>query len=299
MGKSHFAASLVLLLALTQAAAGQDFNDMRLAAGQAAYADKRYTEAIDEFRVAAFGFLDKPARLSETLARLALAEAGAGRNDLVEDTLNRFLEVERRFAVFPQAQIEPPIRSQFVALLQKRLPPATLSSLPTLSGQPAAASAPVSKAGASAPQSPAARPTATPAPQSSAARPAGPTAVPSPPVPTSAEVLSRSRRLVAEGKAGEAEKLLTAALKADPGNRDLRLSLLEASCLARSYQTTVAQLPMVAPLTDAEGTSLFYVAVALYEVGRKDEAVAYMKRVGGKVSGSLVDEYSRKILGNP
>ena len=42
---------------------------------------------------------------------------------------------------------------------------------------------------------------------------------------------------------------------------------------------------------------MFYAAVVLYETGNEDEARGYLKRAMPRVSGPLVDEYSRKILG--
>jgi protein involved in temperature-dependent protein secretion len=109
--------------------------------------------------------------------------------------------------------------------------------------------------------------------------------------------LAESRRLVLAGKAAEAERTLNDALRADPGNRDLRLALLEAACLNRSYKAAVAQLSLVEPLGDNEGPSLFYAAVALYETGHSKEARSYLGRAMPNVSGLLVDEYSTKILG--
>ena len=99
---------------------------------------------------------------------------------------------------------------------------------------------------------------------------------------------------MASGKSAEAERILSVALKADPGNRDLRLELLEAACLNRSYQNAVAQVPLVKPIADTEAPSLFYAAVALYETGKTEEARVYLQRAMPKVSGVLVDEYAMR-----
>ena len=44
---------------------------------------------------------------------------------------------------------------------------------------------------------------------------------------------------------------------------------------------------------------MFYAAVALYEVGRRDEARTFLQRARSNVSGALVDEYAKKIMGQP
>ena len=71
---------------------------------------------------------------------------------------------------------------------------------------------------------------------------------------------------------------LSDALKADPNNRELRLALLEAACLCRSYRDGAVQVPLVAPFNDAEAPSMFYAAVVLFETGKPDEARGYLKR---------------------
>jgi len=109
--------------------------------------------------------------------------------------------------------------------------------------------------------------------------------------------LAESRRLVLSGKAGDAERILTDAVKADPSNRDLRLALLEAACLTRSYKTGLAQIAALEPFGEVEAPSMFYAAVVLYDSGHPKEARTYLELSAKKVSGPLVDEYSKKILG--
>ena len=88
-------------------------------------------------------------------------------------------------------------------------------------------------------------------------------------------------------------------MQSDATNRDLRLALLEAACLGRAYPTAAAQIPLVQPFSESEAPSMFYAAVVLYETGRVEDAQSYLKRARNRVSGPLVDEYSRKILGQP
>jgi hypothetical protein len=160
------------------------------------------------------------------------------------------------------------------------------------------------KRGAAAPSAAAASAPRTPAPASKAAP--APASIPAETkaAPASADVAARSREVLAEsrklvlaGQAAIAGRLLADRLKVDPGNRDLRLALLEVDCLIRSYREGAAQIPLVTPFAEGETASMFYAAVALYETGKLDEARGYLERSVTKVSGPLVEEYSTKILG--
>lgn len=355
------------------AAAGRsdEFNDQRVQDGRAAYQEKKYIDAIDQFRIAAFGSLDRPVVLSECLARLALAQTGAGQATETNETMNRFLEVERRFGVYAKTSLEPDVRADFQALLLRSVSPSALSAVPSLAGlvetdeqklaklpaperrkallawakrEPNAvrwqialardaiergeakeAERRVEKALTLDPGNADAKLLQARVLELSGERPRQAAGAPAPETTTlaqstagsgstenaqtqptdrfpgashSKQSLDESRRLISAGKAGDAVLLLTATLKEDPANRELRLALLEAACLSRSYPLAVAQVPMSAPFTDREAPSLFYAAVALYETGHGADARAYLQRALPRVSGPLVDEYSHKILGN-
>jgi tetratricopeptide (TPR) repeat protein len=444
------------------AAATDDFSEARLRSGEDATVARHYLEAISELKIAAFGSLDRPPALSEALVWLALAQNGAGRAADLQTTLDRFLDVERRFGAYPKAHLEPDTRAAFQAILLKQVPQPTVQAIPSLAklietpdqkfaslpaadrrraleasarsepgdakwpaalavdainrgdakdaarwsdqalklepgnadalaarararvatknysgavrdfvalapselarrpelaadrfvalvetgdwsgaeqvltgiSVPAASRADVARAQqklatekqrrnaatASAP-APAAQGSASPAPASATASASPPAAASSsPPAPgspagassgktvasgpdataaRSRETLAESRRLITSGKSAEAVRLLNDALRADPGNRELRLTLLEAGCLSRSYGVAAAQLPLITPFSDTEAAPMFYAAVVLYETGRDNEAKSYLEKAAPRVSGPLVDEYSRKILGRP
>lgn len=367
-----------LSLCLSSAArAADDFNEQRLDEGRIAYERKNYVAAIDHFRVAAFGFLDRPDRVSECLVRLSLAQAAAGQRAEAGESLTRFLDVERRFAVYAKANLEPATRGEFQSLLLRSVPAGTLTAIPSLAnlleteeqkiarlpsadrrkalkaaakrepnavkwdlalareamerGDNAEAKGWVEKALALDPgnaeaktlQASLERPAAAQPPQARAQRAGAPEAnlVPTPqpaagtmkasdpktssaerspagPAMSSRQVLEESRRLVLAGRAGEAVAMLNNAVAADPDNRELRLTLLEAACLARAYPLAVAQVPVSAPFSDSEAPSMFYAAVALFETGRGADARNFLQRALPKVSGPLVDEYSKKIMGS-
>jgi tetratricopeptide (TPR) repeat protein len=436
-------------------ARADEFSDARLRSGEDATVARRYVDAISELKIAAFGSLDRPPVLSETLVWLTLAQTAAGRPTDVQATIDRFLEVERRFGAYPKARLEPDTRSAFQAILLKQVPQGTIQSIPSLANLietqeqkfarlpaadrrraleasakseptqakwpaalareamergdakdaarwadqalklepanaealaargrarvatkdypgavrdfaalppaelarrpelapdrfvalvetgdwsgaeqvltaisvPAASRADVARAqqklatekqrrnAAPASPAPAAQgspaagstpaPAAASAPTSGAGSPpaaaSGKTVASGPEssAARSRETLAESRRLITSGKSAEAVRLLNDALRADPGNRELRLTLLEAGCLSRSYSVAAAQLPLVTPFSDAEAAPMFYAAVVLYETGRDNEAKSYFEKAAPRVSGPLVEEYSRKILGRP
>jgi len=442
------------MMTLVASARAQDFYEKRLRAGQEAYSQKNLLQAVDELRIAAFGFMNTPTLLSETLVRLALAQSAAGKPAEAEATLSRFVDVEKRFATYPKLKLEPEIRAEFQSLLLRRLSPETVRALPSLAGlveteeqkfaklpardrrkalvaesrrEPGNPAWPLALAREAAQRQDhkevlewtgkalqlsrgsaealalraharAARgecegaladlkalPPAeldaraelradgfvclvesgdwtgaestlklVPAdlmrrgdvarasqrlaaesqrrtnqtgsvstaaksprknPQDLSGRveaPAASAGSPVPPAPSPARgkgdaseqsasnsmnALAESRRLIKALKANEAEKILLAALRSDPDNRQLRLALLEASCLAGAWTRGAQQLPLVSPFAEEEAGPMFYASVVLYETGRTDEARAYMERALPKVSGPLVDEYAKKILG--
>jgi hypothetical protein len=120
------------VLMMPQAARGQDFYQRQLAAGRQAVAAGRHALAVDLFRIAAFGFLDRPQLLTEALIRQALAASMTGSSEELDRAVARFLEVERRFGAYPSAALEPETREQSDALLLRAVPAPMLASYPTL-----------------------------------------------------------------------------------------------------------------------------------------------------------------------
>lgn len=490
--------SLVTIAIIALAAAiplrAQDFYDQQLRAGQTDAAAGRLVQAADELRIAAFGFLDRPPFLTTALVQLALVQNSLGNTAAVTQTLDRFLEVERRFSAYSTAQIDDKTRSAFETLLLKSEPrsaliginslaklirtdaekvadlpvdkragayeegfrksshdiswalaaardaasrgadedvvrwsrralsvdnanidarallahaetrrgncrdalrdlavfspsalqlrsdlagdqvvclvteskwtdaetaaaklpaavqqrPDVARALQTLSGhrtRPAPTSATASGPAGTSPRtmtpstppqknparsatestvpdrgdarttqnpakSPADETRATQSPANGAvdsARPSQTTpsaATSAPQVPTratamkSAEILSTSRTLIEGGKFADAAHLLQPAVANDPTNRQLRLSLLEAGVLAREYPLAVSQVSYVSPFSDGEEVSMFYAAAALFEAGRKAEAIPLLQRARPRLTPSpLVDYYAKAILG--
>jgi protein TonB len=111
-----------IVLAVASLLPAQDFYEVQLRAGKAALSAGRPADAADDLRIAAFGFLEKPALLCEALAHLALAQQAAGRTPLADAALARFAEVERAFPACREARLEAAGRAEFEALVRRRLP---------------------------------------------------------------------------------------------------------------------------------------------------------------------------------
>ena len=262
---------------LGAATPADDFYLSRLAAGKAETASGRHYEAIADFRIASFGFLDQPVLLVEGLARLALAQEAAGRKDDAEETLRRFVEVETRFDAWGDANVEPATRTAFAALLGKRLGAEATKVLLTPVATPP----------------PAPEPTPTPAPTAAVE----PTPAPLPAGPGSSAVLAESKTLLAQGRYVENLRKLVAAVAADPKDRELRKALLEGATLTKDWKTAVAQLEQLRPFRDGEEAWMFYAAIALVETGSVREARDLTEKALPRLSRTpFVDYYARRIL---
>ena len=123
---------LLVALAASSAFAADDFYELQLRAAKRDFVANRLAQAADELRIAAFGFLDRPALLEEALVRLAVAQEALGQKTEQARTIERFLAVEQRFAVYHTVEVEPQIRSAFEKLLSDQVPRATLLAIPGL-----------------------------------------------------------------------------------------------------------------------------------------------------------------------
>lgn len=149
----------IFAAALVPAAAGQDFSQARLREGKDAYRARRFLEAVDQLRIAAFGLLDRPPALCESLVYLALSQEASGRHVEAQATLRRLMEFERKLPSCADANLDPAARTEFESRFHSRLPvPAPPVATPT--------------------PPPVATPTAVPRP---ILAPATPTSAPAPP----------------------------------------------------------------------------------------------------------------------
>jgi tetratricopeptide (TPR) repeat protein len=124
----------VIAIAVTMAVLplfGQDFYEQQLRAGKEDRTAGKLVEASDELRIAAFGFLDRPLLLSEALANLALVQQALGQPTATQ-TLDRFLDVERRFASWVPSSTDQPTRAAFEQLLVNTQRKSDLANIPSL-----------------------------------------------------------------------------------------------------------------------------------------------------------------------
>ncbi len=133
----------VFCVTLASAAARQevsgtvpDFSETRLREGKEAYAAGRSAEAVSQFRIAAFGFLDRPTMLCESLVYVALAEAAAEHRAQAQAAVERLSDVERRFPGCAGAKLDPAARADFESRFHKKVPgsapPTAAPKSPTL-----------------------------------------------------------------------------------------------------------------------------------------------------------------------
>lgn len=145
--KRNVVLSIGIALGLHATGFAQDsaFYEAQLQAGREAMAGRRVPEAIDHLRIAAFGLLDRPALLSEALARLALAQQASGDAERLAATIDRLVAVEQKFSALRSARLEPETRTALSRLLEARVPRQTFtviqSSAPGAPRQPAASPA--------------------------------------------------------------------------------------------------------------------------------------------------------------
>ena len=156
----------------------------RLRAGREAYESGRVADAAEDFRIASFGLLEVPDRLSESLVRLALAQGSLGTQADLDATLARFLDLEEKFSPYASAPIEAPTRAAFENLLRRRVKAERLESIPSIAPVARGQSPrplPTASATASAPPAPEATPVGAPTfapPETRTAPPPTPTSVP-------------------------------------------------------------------------------------------------------------------------
>jgi len=280
---------------LRASAAGIDpFYVVRIASGKEAFNAGRFQEAADEFRIGCFGLLDRPPALLECTARLALAQKGAGRIADVEETLRRFREIETRFGVWKQVDLELPVRTSFVKLVKESKGFETLAAtLSVPSAQPSPAMARTAPAPLQAP--------ATVATQRREPSPA-----PSPLVAVPVErappeqALSQAdvQKLLQKKSFDKALAASLVLLERDPSSREVRKMVLESSVLSKSFETGERQISQLEPFRDGEEGSMFYAAVSLFETGSVEKARRLMEKCVPKlVSSPFLEYYKKRILG--
>ena len=100
-----------------------DFYQARLQEGRIALQTGSVAEAADLLRIGCFGLMDQPLLHSEGLVWLTIAQDRLNRAADADATLRRFLDVEKRFAVYDRLPLTAETKKEFEAILVRRLPP--------------------------------------------------------------------------------------------------------------------------------------------------------------------------------
>jgi hypothetical protein len=110
--------------------------------------------------------------------------------------------------------------------------------------------------------------------------------------------LSQAKKMMSANRPADAQRLLRDELVKTPGSRELRLAMIEASCLARDWRTGEAQVGLVEPFRKGEDRYRFYAAVVLFETGKVEPAKTLMAQAAPSLAPSpYVDHYVKVILG--
>jgi tetratricopeptide (TPR) repeat protein len=91
-------------------------------------------KAATDLRLAVFGMLEAPDRLAHGLSYLALAEADAGEEEKVRDTLGRLIAVSDSFAAGPEPPLPDAVSARLEELMLAAVPEATLTGSATFGG---------------------------------------------------------------------------------------------------------------------------------------------------------------------
>jgi len=321
--------SLALLLCLAAPAAAfaaDPFYLSLLRDGRQAFDRKDYASASRLLRLACFGMLDEPKMLADCLARLALAQDRAEDLEGFHETFKRLAEIEERFNAYTQGGVAPELRTALDARLVARLPAATLENEPAFRSL-VAKPAPPAKGAAKTTDSPAlvAKKTAPAAPPGvkKPALPAATTPAPAPsPPPAAAKLepkpepklepkpftdaerkkMDQARQLLSQERPAkelkQAFQLAREVADAHPGSKEAQHLAAEAAYRISRWSEAAAYFRRGGDPGDDEPERLFYLAVALHELGDGPAAAAALKRALPNLRRTpYVDSYTKTILG--
>ncbi|MCP3958364.1 MAG: tetratricopeptide repeat protein [bacterium] len=106
----------------TTGSAADPFYERLLREGTRAYDQGSYPVAVQSLRLACFGLLDEPVSLAAGLTYLALAQAEIDDQQAFSSTIDRILEVERRFQAYSQLDLGSGVRQALEAHLERWTP---------------------------------------------------------------------------------------------------------------------------------------------------------------------------------
>lgn len=328
----------LFLAAPTLAAAVDPFYLGLLRDGRQAYDRKEYAAASRLLNLACFGMLDEPKVLADCLARLALSEDKADDVDGFRETFKRIAEVEERFSAYSQGELPPELRAALEPRLVVRLPAATLESVPVFrplvakksDGKKPDAAATVarkvdtSSGGAtvkkpeSTPPAMVKKPESTPPAAPIIARkpdpaPTAPATATKPPATAPAQdtrplndaerkKMDQARQLLSQERSAkelkQAFELAREVADAHPGAKEAQHLAAEAAYRISRWSDAATYFHRGGDPGEDEPERLFYLAVALHELGDDTAAAGALKRALPNLRRTpYVDSYAKTILG--
>jgi thioredoxin-like negative regulator of GroEL len=123
---------MLLVLMVATSLQAQDFYEQQLQNAKNNLAGARTVQAVDELRIAAFGFLDRPPLLVEALVRLAVAQNSLGQTEAARSTVDRFFTVEQRFPFYASLTLDEKVKSSFEALVLQSVARNVIAATPSV-----------------------------------------------------------------------------------------------------------------------------------------------------------------------
>jgi tetratricopeptide (TPR) repeat protein len=272
-----------------------------------------HVRASEELRIAAFGLMEAPARLSRALTHLALAQSTTANAEGLTRTLRRLTELETQFGAYSAAELTPATRAALDEAARNQLSADELLASPLL----VAAPAPVAVATEGEASQPArveaqatlciswtpggdCRQPGTPLPEAAptSSSDAQPMHGPSPEELASVDRLSRlaaSKGSPKKLRRGFEEIGPIADLYPDWAEAQRAAGLLAAR--SESYAEAVAYFRRSGTPAEDQPVELFYLSVALFETDEPEEAAETLRRALPELQQNReVRRYVRRIL---
>jgi tetratricopeptide (TPR) repeat protein len=298
LGLSLLTLAMLATLAPPAQAADPFYEDM-LRKGTDDYNRHEYEAAERSLRIATFGLLEEPQRLTEALVRLGLAQSAAKDEAGFRETFRRIVETESRFHSYSHGIVSDGLKREFENIVAKDVPRQTLVNSPGFAhlvpgAAPAGRSANASMPPASIPSSE--QPTIAPAASSGSSQA-------SQVAPTSSESsvaaqLSDIRGLLADGSVESAFARAKDLADVNPSSKEAQLLAAEAAYRLSDWKAAVDYFKRGGDPGDSRPLLLFYWAVSLYETGATDQAAVVLRRSLPRIKHTeYVAAYEAKILG--
>ena len=304
-------ATTVVAVFLVTAASGAaqtpaDFYLNLLRRGIGEFDAGRYDTAISQLRIAAFGLIDSTDRYQFAHVYMAIAADRLSRPADASAAANRVMAAERVKKTFTSLSLPPPVRSSFDAIAKKALTAGDYAALtapmPATAQQRPANLPPIAeKPKPPLETKPAAPPEQKPAPQQPKTNPAPAPEKKSEPKRTPAQLdaaIVAAEKSLSSSDLSNARRSFRALLDQQLSHAQL-LRVAEGLYRAHDFAHVIRAFDRAGALRRGEEPYRYYLAVALYETGKRDAAKKELAAVLPFIEiTSNVEQYRRKIEGS-